>query len=302
MKKSTLVLCAILCAGFAPNSSHAQPTQPTTYAATLSAGQRDFKAEDYEAATKNAAESLALATSPAETGEALTLLGETYHRRKMYGEAQTQWAKLLELQDTGENEGVHLIAHLGSARSYSAQGQWDKAVPEYQAVISQTEIHLKTTGDANATETKQTLAPLYFALANACYHAKQYDLAQQQLKQLIQYSEGDSPFRLLALIQAGEIDVLERKFGDAAGNWKQALEMSPTPTGSAKEGGIKELIPLLESLDKQQVGAGQANDGKPKINVEPPKEIDETMSAVVKGTLDSVFDGFISDSSEESQP
>ena len=299
MKKSTLVLCAILCAGLAPNSSHAQPAQPTTYAATLSAGQRDFKAEDYEAATKDAESLLTLATSPQQTGDALTLLGETYHRRKMYGEAQTQWAKMLELPETGENEGVHLIAHLGSARSYSAQGQWDKAVPEYQSVISQTEAHLKTDGDANPTESKQTLAPFYFALANAYSHNKQYDLAQQQLKQVIQYSEGDSPFRLLALTQAGEIDVLERKFGDAADNWKRALEMSPAPTDPAKAGSIRALIPLLESLDKQQLGAGQANDGKLKINVEPPKEIDEATNAIITGTLDIFFDGFISDSSEE---
>ena len=299
MKKSSFLLCAILCAGLAPNSSHAQTTSPTTYEAALAAGKSDFKAENYEATTKDAAESLALATSPAETGDALTLLGETYYRRKMYGEAQMQWAKMLALPETGENEGGHLIAYLGSARSYSAQGQWDKAVPEYQAVISQTEAHLKTDGDANATESKQTLAPLYLALADAYYHTKQYDLAQQQLKQLIQYSEGDSPFRLLALTQAGEIDVLERKFGDAADKWKRALEMSPAPTDPAKAGSIRALIPLLESLDKQQVGAGQANDGKLKIRVEPPKEIDEATNAIITGTLDIFFDGFISDSPEE---
>ena len=301
MKKSTFLLYAVLCAGLA-NSSHAQVSESTTYATALSAGQHDFKAENYEAATKNAAESLALAKSPEQTGDALTLLGETYYRRKMYDEAQMQWAKMLELQETGENEGVHLIAHLGSARSYSAQSQWDKAVPEYQSVISQTEIHLKTDGDANATETRQTLAPLYFALANAYSHNKQYDLAGQQLKQVIRYSEGDSGFRLFAFIKKGQIDLIQRDFKGALDSFNQALALTATepdspPTKVVEQ--IKNLIPLLQNLAKAEVGAGQANDGKPRTFVAPPPELNEVSDTFSQVILDSFFDGLVSDSPEE---
>lgn len=292
MKKSAFVLCAILCVGIA-NSSHAQPTQPATHEAALVVSKRDFKAENYEAATTDAKELLAVAASLQEVGEARMLLGETYYRRKMFDEAGAQWAKILELRDTGDDESLQTFAHLGYARSYAAQGQFDKAIPEYKSVIESFEAQAKADGDDKNPDTKTTLAPFTLALADAYYHTKQYDLAQQQLSQIIQFSEGDSVFRLLALIKAGEIDLLERKFGDAADKWKRALAMDSAPASSTK-GGIQELIPLLENLDKQQVGAGQANDGKPKISVESPKEIAEAISAIVAGIMDTlVGEGFI---------
>ena len=300
MKKSTFVFAAILCAGLA-QISHAQPT---TYETALAAGKSDFKIEKYEAATKDAAESLAVAASPEETGDALMLLGETFYRRKMYGEAQTQWAKMLELRGTDDDDALHTFAHLGYARSYDAQGQWDKAIPEHQLVRSQFEAHIKTDGDANtnAVEAKQLLAPFDFALANAYSHTKQYDLAQQQLKQIIQYSDGDSGYRLLALIKRGQIDTVQRDFKGALDSFNQVLKLAGlTPKSSADKvtGRLGELIPLLQSLVKSQVGAGQPNDGKIKVEIVLPPEFDEASNTVSKIFLDEVVGQFLTNSDEE---
>ena len=297
MKKSTLILCAILCAGLAPNSSHAQPAQPTTYAATLSAGQREFKAEDYEAATQDAPESLAVAASPEQTGEALTLLGESYYRRKMYSEAQTQWAKMLALPDN-DDESSHAFAHFGFARSYDAQGQFDKAIPEYKTFIESLKTQVT---DANTAQGKQTLAPLTFALANAYAGAKQYDLAQQQLKQIIEYSEGDSGYRLLALVKRGEVDMNQRDFKGALDSFNQALALADAqmPIKDKTSGKIGGLIVLLQGLVKSGVGVGQTNDGKPEVTVVPPPEIAETLNAFNQSYLDAFMTGVLTDPDED---
>ena len=293
MKKSTFVLCAILCAGLV-QSSRAQPATPTTYETALAAGKNEFKTAKYELATKSAAESLAVAASPDETGEALRLLGESYYRRKMYIEAEAQWAKILALPD-GEDGSAHFFAHLGYARSYSAQRQWDKAIPEYQIVIKSFKGQM---ADKSAAETQQTLAPFSFALANAHAGAKQYDLAQGQLKSIIEYSEGDSGLLLLALVKRGEVAINQRDFKGALDSFNQALGM----TGKSEfsdEGEMKKLIPMLESLVKAEVGAGQVNDGKLKIIVVPPAKIAKVLNEVAQSLLDAVMTGFLTEPDEE---
>ncbi len=296
MKNSTLVLCAILCAGFA-NSSHAQDAQPTTYETALAAGQRDFKSEKYEAATKDVAESLAVAASPEETGEALTLLGESYYRRKMYDEAQQQWTKILALPDN-DDESSHAFAHFGFARSYDAQGQFDKAIPEYKTFIESLKTQIT---DANTAEGKQTLAPFNFALANAYAATKQYDLAQQELKQITEYSKGDSGYRLLALIKRGEVDMNQRDFKGALDSFNQVLALADaqTPTQNMKTGQIGGLIQLLQGLVKSEVGMGQANDGKPEVTVVPPPKIAETLNTINQSYLDSFITAVLTDPDEE---
>ena len=293
MKKSSLILCAILCAGLA-QISRAQTAKPTTYQTALTAGKTDFKAKNYELATKNAAESLAVAASPDETGVALRLLGESYYRRQMYGEAQAQWAKILALPDD-EDRSAHFFAHLGYARSYSAQGQWDKAIPEFQSVIESTKTHL---ADESAAETQQTLAPFSFALANAYAGAKQYDLAQGQLKAIIEYSEGDSGLLLLALVKRGEVAIHQRDFKGALDSFNQALEMTGKSEFS-EEGELKKLISTLESLAKAEVGAGQVNDGKSKVVVVPSPKIAAVLNEVSQSLLDEVMTSFLTDPDEE---
>ena len=295
MKKSAFVLCAILCAGLAP-ISRAQTARPTTYETALAAGKDDFKAEKYELATKNAAESLAVATSPEETGGALTLLGETYYRRKMVDEAQQQWAKLLALPDSDDG-GLHAFAHLGFARSYDAQGQFGKAIPEYKVFIEglKTQITDESTG-----ETKRILAPLTFALANAYAANKQYDLAQQELKQIIEYSEGDSGYRLLALIKRGEVDMNQRDFKGALDSFNQALALwdAVVPAEDMKTARTGVLIQLLQGLVKSGVGVGQTNDGKPEVTVIPPPKIAEVLNAFVQSYLDDLMTGVLTDPDE----
>ncbi len=265
-------------------------------------GQRDFKAENYEAATKDAENGLSLATSPKQQGDALMLLGETYYRREMYGEAQVQWAKMLALPEIGDTEGLHLIAHLGSARTYSAQGQFERAALEYRAVTSESEAHIQADGDANPTETRQMLAPFYFALANAYSHTKQYDLAAEQLKQVIQYSDGDSGYRLLALVKRGQIEVIQRDFKGALNSFNQVVALTqaaPESEPTEITGKIKTLIPLLQSLVNSQVGAGQPRDGKMKITVVPAPKFDQAADTASKLILDAFFAGLVSNSPEE---
>ena len=297
MKKSTFVLCAILCAGLA-SSSHAQPAQPANYAAKLSATQQEFKAKHYELAEKDAQRSLDLATSPEETGEALTLLGESYYRRKMVGEAQTQWAKMLAFQGTDDDEGLHAFAHFGFARSYDAQGQFEKAIPEYKTFMESFKTQI---ADENTAETKQIFAPFNFALANAYAANKNYDLAQQELKQIIEYSEGDSGYRLLSLVKRGEVDMNQRDFKGALDSFNQVLALADAqaPALYLKTGRIGDLIQVLQGLVKSGVGADQTNDGKPEVTVVPPPEIVETLNAFNQSYLDSFMTGVLTDPDEE---
>ena len=258
---------------------------------------RNSKPENYEAATKDAAESLALAASPEETGQALTLLGETYYRRQMVDEAQQQWAKLLALPDSDDGS-LHAFAHLGFARSYDAQGQFDKAIPEYKTFIENLKTQIT---DENTAETKQILAPLSFALANAYAGAKQYDLAQQELKQIIEYSEGDSGYRLLSLVKRGEVDINQRNFKGALDSFNQALALADAqmPIKDKTSGKMGGLIVLLQGLVKSGVGVGQTNDGKPEVTVVPPPEIAETLNAFNRSYLDALMTGVLTDPDED---
>lgn len=286
MKKSTIVLAALSCAGIAQVGLYqmgtAQPTQPS-YSQALALSKKDLKGKNYVAAQRHAQQLLALAKSPEETGKATVMLAESFYRLKMYEQARVHWNTLLNLSGTEDDNGFHVIAHLGVARSYTAQGIVDKAIPEYKAVVDS----IAQEGD------KSAISAFPLALANSYYKAQQYDLAQRQLNQVIASSQDNPPLLLVALVRDGQINFIQRRFQKSLAEFQQVLDIldsrhfKEAASTSDLKTYIQRQIVALNGLIAAQLGEGQIH-SKVGFRVERDTEFDGKIDAFIQMFMDDV--------------
>lgn len=285
MKKSTIVLsailCAVICVGIAQVGIAQMPTsrmgavQPSQsgYSQTLILTKQSLKDKNYEVAAKDAQKLLASANSPEQTGRSLIILGETFYRRKMYEQARVQWNKVLIFTKDGGDDTLRAIAHLGLARSYSAEGSFDKAILEYKVVMN----------SFNPEDENRESAIFCLALANAYYNTKQYDLAHQQLKQVIESTEDNPTFLAVALTRAGQVDLTQRRIKKSLADFNQVLAIQEVTPGvkefaQRQADGVSKLIPL-------QLEEGGLNSKAP-FGIKSDKAFDDKIDAFTQIFMD----------------
>jgi tetratricopeptide (TPR) repeat protein len=228
MKKSTFVLSASLCMGLAQMGftpiAHAQPA-PLSYSQARTLAKQDLEAKNYEAAEKEALQMVALAGSPDETGVARMVLGQSFYLRKMYEPARAQWNHLLTLNPNGNGATV---GHLLLARTYSAEGIFEKSIPHYVAAISafdepdEKDVADKPNEKDDSNESGMGTI-LSLGLANAYYQTEQFDLAQKPLNRVIKSAQDNSFLQLIALTRLSEIDFMEFRLKKAVEGFTQVL-------------------------------------------------------------------------------
>lgn len=251
MKKSIIVFSAILCAAIAQvgviHMSTAQPAQ-SSYSQALILSKHDLESRNYEDAEKDARKLLSLANSSEQTSSALTILGETFYRRRMYEEARSQWSKVLS-SSTDYGDGFQVVAHLGLARSYTSQGSFDKAIPHYKDVLG------RLGQDGNNGQS----VIFSLALANAYYKTRQLDLAQQQFQQVIESNQDNPAYLMVALTRSGQINLAKRKFKKSLAGFNQVLAIKEVTPGFKEYAqrqirGLNNLIPL--QLEEGEINSG----------------------------------------------
>jgi predicted negative regulator of RcsB-dependent stress response len=284
MKKPSVVLATILWIGLIQvgisQPGGAQPTQ-ASYSQTLAQSKESLRTKHYEVAEREAQALLAAADSTEETGTGLIILGETFYRRKMYDQAHMQWNKVLSLAGT-EDSDLRIFAHLNLARAYTAQSYFDKAAPEYKAVVDSLTTEDKTRKD-KARKDESTNAIFKLALANAYYHTQQFDLAQKQLSSVVESSRDNSAFLSVALARAGQVDLVQRKYKDSLAKFQQILDIKEVTPGiqTYAQGQILPLKGFIAS----HLGAGEIN-SEIKVKITAPKEFDNKIDVFLQTFID----------------
>jgi tetratricopeptide (TPR) repeat protein len=290
MKKSTFVLSATLCMGLAQTGTTplalAQPA-PLRFSQVRVAVKQDIEGKKYEDAEKDALQMVALAESPDETNEALTVLGQTYYLRKMYEPARVQWNKLLALNPDG-----NYLYHLFLARSFSAEGNFVKSIPHYEvALLELDKENAKDQAEKPEKDASETLGLgtlLSLGLANAYYHTEQYDLAQEQLKRVVKSSQGLDFLNLIALTRSSEINYAELSLEKAIEGFKKVLASEEDAPALKKYAQLQ--------IDRASTWLRNNGDGKHgvnmKMNLENSTE-DVKMNLVIQTLIDALVDGSI---------
>ncbi|RYF51317.1 MAG: tetratricopeptide repeat protein [Cytophagaceae bacterium] len=314
MNKSLRILPALLCVTLAPMGLtqvvHAQPAQ-LSYSQLLTQTKQDFDGKNYEVAAKDAQKLLDAAQTPDETSQALLTLGETFYLRKMYEPARAQWNKLLDLPEDPEDRQhtSQTLVHLNLARSYTAQGNFAKAIPHYKAGLALFDQEdEKTPGDKAPdvkgqepkSENPKALAMVFsLALANAYYHTQQYDLAQQQLGQIIASTPQNVPaILLLALTRSSEIDFVQFQLKKSVTGFQQVLDLA-----------VKEDAPLTQKYAQDQVQWGKlliqtnwegGGAGNLKMDLRNNAN-DLRMNSAIQGLNDAVLDALLLETLSDSE-
>lgn len=283
MKKTTIFLGATLCIGIAQvttlHISNAQPA-PLSFNQVLTVGQQDLTNRDFGAAEEDAHGLLVLARSPQEKAQALELLGEALYRRGAYDEAREQWQAVLDLTDTANDKNTRARAHLGLARSYNAQGSYDKAVPHYQAAINDFD-------QKGGRDVKQLTALFSLALADALYNARQNDLAQEQLNRAAA-AQNIPQLLMLTYTRAGQIDFEQRKFDKARADYQQVLQQEKVANLDSRLSTFAtNQIASLNTM-KDIVGEGTLPENHTFV-VERSVEFDQKVSQVIAEAVDEML-------------
>ncbi|RYG68650.1 hypothetical protein EON80_11210 [bacterium] len=294
MKKSTLVLAASLLTGIT-HVAHAQPA-PLNYSQVRLLAKQDLEAEKYEAAEKDALQMIALADSPDEAEWARMILGQSFYLRKMYEPARAEWNKLLTANPAGTEATV---THLLLARSYSADGNFAKAIPHYEAGIAGFD---KDAEEDEADKPQKKVEPetlgtstiLSLGLANAYYHTEQYELAQKQLEKVTKLTEGVPILHMIALTRTSEIDFSELRLKQAVAGFDKIVT-------------LKEDAPSLKQyakLQSERASSWLRNNGEGthgiqmRVNLENSAQ-DKKMNSAIQALIDTLVDGAIVGALEE---
>lgn len=313
--KTPLFFVALLCVGICElgtvQASFAQPTAPN-YKQILVQSKQDLKDKDYAAVEEEAQEMLVSAITPEEKVTALVILGESFYRRKLYDQARAEWSKILTLKtDEDDGDDFQTFAHIALAKSYSAEGHFDKAIPEYKAGMDGFKDEEEDETDKKDADTHEGMSSLVgvfsLALANAYYNTKQLDLAREQLREVVKPSQDKSLgaltdlTRMLALTRSGQMSMEQRRFKKSLDEFNQVLvivdkfnQASPTQkvASTLKEfvqqqtEGINKLIPL--QLEEGEVNSTLA------FRVKRLEEFDIKIDAAIQGIIDDfIFEGII---------
>ena len=274
MKKTTLVLAAMLCAGVAqmtaPQMSEAQPA-PKSFSQIFALGKQDLDSKDFEAAERDARDSLVLARSAQEKGQSLSLLAEALYHREAYAQAKEQWNAVLDLRGTNDDENTHAFAHLGLAITYSAQGSYNQAIPHYKAAIDYFE----------QKNVKQLTALFSLSLADAYYHTHKNDLAQEQLNRVVAYSQNIPILLAVAHTRLGQINFEQQQFDQARANYEQVLrQVDAVNFGNSKPEVFAERQIAVLNVIKKMIGDGAFPRGTTST-VNRPDEFDDDVSQFI---------------------
>ena len=227
MKKTTIVLGAMLCIGIAQvGISHMSQAQqaPRSFNQILVRSQHEVINGNYQTVEEDARGLKALARSPREEAQALDLLAESFFGRQDYDEARKQWNSVLELSGTGDIERTQAFAQVGLARSYDAQGSYDKAIPHFKVAVDYF-------GQKKADKDSLFAAIFSLALSDALYNAHQNDLALKQLDHTIalgQNAEDSASFLVFAYHKRGQLYLEQGRFGEARTDFEQVLKLAET--------------------------------------------------------------------------
>ncbi len=251
-----------------------------TYSQAFSQSKQNLKTANYATAEKDAQESLFLAKSSEETGEALVLLGEAFYGRKMYEEARISWSKATLIDDPS-GKGFQIFARLGLGRIYKAQASASKAVIEYQAVLAGFDSKPNQAGGY-----LRKISAL--ALANAYLEAGRYEMAKQQFNQIAETTKDKPVLSSLALYNIAKIDVLQKNFESALLGFNQILNM-------------KEVYSFVEQPSREQVTAITAilpvinalRESKLNANVEV--KVADDVSDNIDSLIDKVIEAVVAD-------
>ena len=227
MKKTTLVLGAMLCVGITQVSishmSQAQPA-PLSFNQILLRSQHEVINGDYQTVEEDARGLKALARSPQEEAQALDLLAESFFGRQDYDEARKQWNSVLELSGTGDIERTQAFAQVGLARSYDAQGSYDKAIPHFKVAVDYF--------DQNKTDKDSFFAAFFsLALSDTLYNAHQNDLALKQLDRtiaLVQNAQDTSSFLVFAYHKRGQLHLEQGQLAEGRADFEQVVKLGKT--------------------------------------------------------------------------
>ena len=294
MKKTTLVLAAMLCAGVAqmtaPQMSEAQPA-PKSFSQIFALGKQDLNSKDFGVAEEDGRGLLVLARSPQEKGQALRLLGEALFRRKAFDEAKEQWNTLLALTGTSDDEGIHAVAHIGLSRIYSAQGNYEEAIPQYKSVVN----YLDQKGAGEAKVYKDIFS---LALVDTYYNARQDDLAQEQLDRLIASAQDNPAILMLAHTRAAQINYEQGNYDKARSNYQQVLKQADA--GSLKAVSIRTFATnqIAAVNDSEQAAAEAKLVGDYEFILKRSPEFDRKVSQTILGFIS----GPIADKTLEDKP
>jgi tetratricopeptide (TPR) repeat protein len=310
MKKSTLVLSALLSMGVASSglthASYAQPA-PLDFSQALIQIQADFKSKNYEVAEKNARQLLALANAPDETSQAHLILGEVFYLRKMFEPARAEWNKLLTPMGDADSDANLVVTHLNLARTYTAENNYEKAIPHLKAGIAalqeddapdEKNKDKEKAGEIKEVDQKKTVL-FSLALANALFHTGQFDLAQEQWAKLIDFSQDLPTLHLIVLTRSSQIDIVQRHYKKALAGYEQVLAS-------------KEEAPLIKAFAKNQIKglntfflpnhfeAGEVNESV-KIEIEPEDKLTDPLkiNAFIQNLNDTLLDSAIIESLRE---
>ena len=279
MKRTIITLSAILCVGVAQvgitHTSKAQTT-PLGFDQVLALGRQGLGSKNFEAAERDARDSLVLARSPQEKGQSLSLLAEALYHREAYAQAREQWNAVLDLRGTNDDENTHAFAHLGLARTYSAQGSYNQAIPHYKAAIDYFE----------QKNVKQLTALFSLSLADAYYHTHKNDLAREQLNRVVAYSQNIPILLVVAHTRFGQINFEQQQFDQARANYEQVLrQVDAVNFGNSKPKVFAERQIAVLNVIKKMIGDGAFPKGTTST-VNRPDEFDDDVSQFIIELVD----------------
>ena len=214
----------MLCVGITQVSiSHMSQAQqaPRSFNQILVRSQHEVINGNYQTVEEDARGLKALARSPREEAQALDLLAESFFGRQDYDEARKQWNSVLELSGTGDIERTQAFAQVGLARSYDAQGSYDKAIPHFKVAVDYF-------GQKKADKDSLFAAIFSLALADALYNAHQNDLALKQLDTAINVGQDAPTFLIIAYHKRGQLNLEQGRFAEGRKDFEQVLKLSRT--------------------------------------------------------------------------
>lgn len=280
MKKTSIILGVMLCVGITQVSishmSQAQPA-PRSFNQILATTQQELTNGDYQTVEDDARGLMILARSPQEKGQALSLLGEAFYRRQAYDEAREQWNSALELSGTGDIEKTQALAHLGLARSYSAQGSYDKAIPHFKVAVDY----------FDQKKMKPFVATFSLALADAYYQTHQNGLASNQTERAITAGQGLPDLLLVAHIRHGQLSLELNRFAEGRTDFEQVLKLGETTDVGTDylKFYAQNALGGLDSIKHLLTDDGKLKKGLRSVTYRPT-EFDQNISQVIAGATD----------------
>lgn len=205
----------------------------STYTEAIEAARAQYQKGDYVSAQKTTEQAFSLAQTSSEKVDALIRLGLTYNKRKLNGQARTQWMKVLQLPQA--SAGEKLSAQSFIAASYGEESNWSQSRAEFQKIVDTPE----------ATPRDKFLARS--AIAGTFLNEKNEVEARNTFSTLAEDTALDANFRASAYTQIAQSFLRERGFEKARVALRSALSL----TGVAPEFAVMVQAALADSYKNE---------------------------------------------------